>query len=229
MGSALKRLLLIIILIIAGAHVAAEPVEQAVVRELAALYRLDTSQYVIDIETNRLRSEDVSPGQLTLRPLSQKEPLGLFTVAATVSDENGMVESAQLRLRISKFADVLVATGKVGTREMLTPDKFEVRRMDVTQLFEKPITSFDDVAGYRAARNIRMGTVLTAPAVEIPPDVEAGTQVSIVYEDGRCRISTPGTVLQPGSNGEYVKVRNASSGKIIMARVVDGSSVAVDP
>ena len=229
MRSAVKRLLVILILILAAGHVAAESTAQAVIDELIAIYRLDTSQYVVDIVSNRLKTETIAAGELTLRALSKKEPLGLFTMAATVERDGEMLESARIRFRISRFADVLVATGKVNSRDNLPRDKFTAKRMDVTQLYEKPITSFDEVEGYRAARNIRKGTILTAPAVEIPPDIEAGMQVSIVYDDGLCRITAPGTALQPGSTGEFVKVKNSSSGKIVMARVVDQAAVAVDP
>ena len=47
--------------------------------------------------------------------------------------------------------------------------------------------------------------------------------------DGLCRITSAGVSLQSGMAGDYVKVKNKGSGKIILARVVDGAAVAVDP
>lgn len=220
---------LILILFAAAASASPVPVEQALTEELAAMYDLDTSQYVIEVDINRLKTESVEPGDLSLRPLVQKAPLGLFTVAATIERDGRTVESAQVRLRISRFADVLVAADRIGLRDDLTRENLTVRRMDITKMYEKPITSYQEVEGFRAKRNIRKGTVLTTSAVEVPPDVESGREVTIVYTDGRCRITTPGRALQTGSSGEYIKVKNTGSGKIIMARVVDDGSVAVDP
>ena len=65
--------------------------------------------------------------------------------------------------------------------------------------------------------------------MEQVPDVESGREVSIVYNAGPCRISALGVVLQKGMAGDYIKVKNKSSGKIVLARVVDESAVAVDP
>lgn len=220
---------LILILFAAVALASPVPVEQALTEELAAMYDLDTSQYVIEVDINRLKATSVEPGDLGLRPLVQKAPLGLFTVAATIERDGRTVESAQVRLRISRFADVVVAADRIGLRDDLTRENLTVRRMDITKMYEKPITSYEEVAGFRAKRNIRKGTVLTTAAVEVPPDVESGREVTIVYADGRCRITTPGRALQTGSTGEYIKVKNTGSGKIIMARVVDDGSVAVDP
>ena len=55
------------------------------------------------------------------------------------------------------------------------------------------------------------------------------TRLSFVYIDGLCRITATGVALQSGMAGDYVKVKNKGSGKIILARVVDGTAVAVDP
>ncbi len=229
MRELLKKVLLIIILIVASGSALAAPVEQVICDELAAMYRLDTSQYTIEVLKNRLETTDVDPGQLTIRPLSEKEPIGLFSVAVSVEKDDVQIERAQVRLRITRFATVLVAADRVGMRDDLTREMVSLRRMDVTNLREKVLTSFEDIEGYRAARNLRKGSILTSSDVEIPPDIEAGRDVSIVYDDGFCRISTPGTALQPGSAGDYVKVKNKSSGKIIMARVKDETAVVVDP
>ena len=42
-------------------------------------------------------------------------------------------------------------------------------------------------------------------------------------------ITIPGKALQAGVAGDYIKIRNETSGKIIIARVVNTSSVAIDP
>ncbi len=225
-----SRLMLLVVLIVAlAAAVSATPTDKAVVDELMQMYGLDSSTCVVEVLNNRLKTAEVEPGELTIRPIVEKEPLGLFNIVATIERDGRMVESAQLRLRVTRFADVLVATDRIGMHDQLTPDNCTVRRMDITQLHEKVLHSLDDVAGMRTAKMIRKGTILTTSTVETPPDVEAGQTVTIVYSDGLCRITTNGTALQKGSHGDFVKVKNSSSGKIIVARVVDQNAVEVDP
>jgi len=224
-----RLILLSVLLVSIAAVVSAVPTEQAVINELMQMYGLDSTNCTVEVLSNRLKTAQVVPGEISIRPIVQKEPLGLFSIAATIERDGRMLESAQLRLRITRFADVLVATDRIGRHEALTAENCAVTRMDVTSLHEKPLYSLDEAAGLRSAKNVRKGTMLTSSAVEMPPDVEAGHEVTIVFADGLCRITAPGTVLQKGSHGDYIKVKNSSSGKIIVARVVDQNAVEVDP
>ncbi len=224
-----RLILLAVLLLPLIATAAPVPTEQAVIDELMQMYGLDSSTCTVEILTNRLKTAEVEPGEVSIRPIAQKEPLGLFNIAATIERDGRMIESAQLRLRITRFLDVLVATDRIAMHEPLTPENCTLKRMDVTRLHEKALTSLDEVAGMRTSKIIRKGTLLTTSTVETPPDVEAGQEVTIVYADSRCRITVPGRVLQKGSHGDYIKVKNSSSGKIIVARVVDQNAVEVDP
>jgi len=225
-----SRLILISVLFLAGAlSVSATPTEQAVIDRLVETYAMDTSEYVIEVLANRLKATEIDPAGLSLRPLTKKEPLGLFSVAARIEQDGRTVESGQVRFRITRFATVLVAVDRIRRNEMLTGENLALQRVDVTSLKEKPFAAISAVVGLRSTRTLRQGTILTGSSAELPPDIEAGTAVSIVYTDGLCRITAPGTALQPGLAGDYVKVKNTSSGKIIVARVVDQNAVAVDP
>jgi flagella basal body P-ring formation protein FlgA len=103
------------------------------------------------------------------------------------------------------------------------------RRMDITDLRERPLKKVTDLSHRRARRNINRGTVLTAASIEPIPDVESGNEVSITFVEGPIQITATGTALQSGMAGDYIKVKNKQSGKIIMARVVDNAQVAIDP
>jgi flagella basal body P-ring formation protein FlgA len=215
-------------LLIAGTSIA-NPCDEAVVEKIFHLYQLDKSSYEVEVLSNPLKSAEVSADEIVIRPLSQKEPLGLFTVIAKVVQNGKAVEEGQVRLRIKKYADVLVTTDRIKRHEDLIADKLVVKRMDVTNLVERPLVSLDELAGHRAKRNISKGKILTAGAVEPIPDVERGHEVIIVYTNGLCRVTAEGITLQSGMAGDYVKVKNKSSGKIIIARVIDETAVAVDP
>ena len=61
------------------------------------------------------------------------------------------------------------------------------------------------------------------------PDIEVGGDVTIVCHEGLLKITVPGEAIQSGSSGDLVKVRNRTSGKILMARVVDDRTVEIQP
>lgn len=204
-------------------------VDNAIVTKMFSMYGFDKDVYEIDLLNNPMKTAEVNPDNIAIQPLSQKEPLGLFTVIVKIYENGEEYESGQVRMRIKKYADVLVATERLKKSDDLTPDNLSLKRMDITTEVEKPITSFDELIGYRARRNVSRGKILTAGAIEPIPDIERGREVQIVYSDGLCRITTSGIALQTGMAGEYLKIKNKSTGKIIIARVVDETAVAVDP
>lgn len=203
--------------------------DQAIIDGMMAMYNLDTSSYEIEILSNRLKAASVSADNIAIRPLTPKEPLGLFTVMVKVTEGGEVLESGQVRMKIRQFADVVVMSDRIRSREPLTKDKLTIKRMEITSLLEKPLRSIENLGGYRAKRNLNKGKILTTSAIEPMPDIERGREVSIVYVDGLCRITAVGVALQSGMAGEYVKVKNKASGKIIVARVVDETAVAVSP
>lgn len=203
--------------------------DRAVVDVITEMYRLDAPMYEVEVLGNSLKSADIAKGEVTLRPLTTKEPLGLFLVLATVTRDNEEIEKGQVRLRIRKYQDVLVSAEPLRRHQQLAATQVESRRMEVTTLRERPLSEPGMLSGLRLKRNLKKGTILTSTAFEMIPDLERGREISIVYVDGLCQISTSGIVMQPGMTGDYIKVKNKKSGKIILARIVDNSSVAVDP
>lgn len=192
-------------------------------------YQLDPQWYELEVLEGRLDYIERDYSIAVDKALTQKDPIGLFSVLATVQYPDGNTESVQVRLRVRKFADVVISKDRLGRFDLLSADKFTVDRQDITNLREQPLTSVDNVAGMRAARNIRRGDILTTGSIEPIPDIEAGNDVTIVYQEGPCTITALGKALERGYRGETVRVRNTSSGKIITAEIIDNSSVSVTP
>jgi flagella basal body P-ring formation protein FlgA len=215
-------------LFLAGSGRAAA-VGDAVIARLCAMYELDTTFYRVELLNNPFRSAEAGPGDVTIRPLSQKDPLGLFTAVVRINVGDGQVEEGQVRMMIRKFADVLVTADRVSCNHKFSEANAVIRRLDVTSLAEKPFVSLDELNRMRAKRNLAAGTIITSGAVTPIPDMERGREVAIVYADGLCRITASGVTMQPGMAGEYIRVKNKASGKIIEARVIDETAVAVDP
>jgi flagella basal body P-ring formation protein FlgA len=202
---------------------------KSVDRWLVDTYQLDTENYEIEHLTDQVTDLDNAAVLTVLRPLSQKEPLGLFTLLTQIDYPDGRSEQMQVRVRIRKFSDVVIAADKFDRHAAVKQSAFRISRTDVTNLQEQPLTSLEAIAGLRTTRIIRKGTIVTSGMLESIPDVEAGTEVSIVYTAGLCTITARGKALEPGYKGDLVRVKNADSGKIIHAEVIDNASVSVNP
>ena len=201
----------------------------AIVKKMFAMYELDPEWYEIELLNHPFQTAEVDAGAIALRPLSQKEPLGLFSAMVAITDNGEAVEQGQVRMKIRRYADVLTAGDRFRRHDIIGAEGVVLKRMDVTSLIDKPLTALDQLTGKRAKRNINRGAILTTAAMEAVPDIEKGREVRIVYADGLCQVLTTGVVMQTGMAGDYIKVKNKTSGKIIVARVIDDTAVAVDP
>jgi flagella basal body P-ring formation protein FlgA len=205
------------------------PVNDLVEEWLLGTYQLDPSTHEIEFLATTLSSAEASADQLSLRALTESEPQGLFTLLAEIDSGGTLVARGQIRLRIRKYAEVLVSSDRISRHDIPDRGQFELKRTEVTSLREQPMTSFEELNGLRMKRNLSKGKILTSGAVEPVPDIEVGQEVAIVFSDGLCTISAPGRSMQSGRTGDNVRVKNTATGKIVTARVVDGRSVAVGP
>lgn len=190
-------------------------------------FNLDPEFYEMEVLSNKIKTKHLSDYELVITPLTQKEPLGLYSVLVKIYKGDKHIETAQIRTRIKRYAIVVTAIDKISRNDEITNEMINIQRMEVTNLKEKAVTNVDEILGMRAKRNISKNKIITTGSVDTFPDVVRGKEVAIVYNEGSFKISTIGQVLQDGRTGDYIKVKNKSSGKIIIARVVDGRSVAI--
>ncbi|MBU0983995.1 MAG: flagellar basal body P-ring formation chaperone FlgA [candidate division Zixibacteria bacterium] len=224
----LMSLLILLTLLLLAVGAGAEETGRALIDKVMLAYNLNPDYYTIEILSNQLKTRLVHPDDLDFKALTMKDPVGSFTIRATVTDDGEEIDRGQVHLCIHKYDSVLVIGDRIKRHQQLTDCTFERTRVEVTSLRTQPVRTPDELIGQRARRNLNKGDVLLVTAMESVPDIEVGNEVTITYDDGLCIISAPGTSLQSASVGESVRVRNEASGKIITARVVDGKSVSVD-
>lgn len=224
-----KTIVPILLAQVIGINAGALSLDEAIIEKMMDMYRLDGSSYRLEILSNPLKTAEAESRDITLRPLSPKEPLGMFSVMVQLFENGAETESGQVRLKIRRFADVVVALDKIGRHKELTADHMTIRRSETTNLRERPFYTLDQLSGLRTKRNISRGSIIKSGDVEQVPDIDIGREVTIVIIDGLCRITARGTALQAGTAGEYIKVKNRAGGKIILARIIDEGAVALDP
>lgn len=220
--------LLLVTLLTSQVSWAIDP-DEAIRQVAVRTFSLDTAVNKVEVLSSQIKVSDVALDELSLRPLSQKDPLGLFTVIATVTRDGRILESGQVSLRIHRFAEVLVAQASLRRHDLPSETEFSLQRMDITSLLEQPVSAFETIEGLRMRRNLAKGQILTTSAVEPVPDIEVGREVSIQYSNDLFTIATTGTAQQSGRVGDVIRVKNRTSGKLVQARILDNSTVAIAP
>lgn len=223
-----KLVLLLIFLTFAVGSAFAGQVEETIVKKLVSEYGLDSGYYEIEILSNRLDVTSLTTEELSFQPISNKEPLGLFTILASVTRDGQTISKGQVRVRIHKYEEVYVATENIRRRDAIDKTRLVLKRMEVTSLRQQPLTTLDGLERYRARLLIRKDQIITTNLMELVPDIEVGHEVTIILKNQLMQITAPGRVLESGSIGDAIRVKNKATGKVIVARVVDKNSVEVD-
>jgi len=223
-----KFLLALIFLAFGVIGLTAAEISSVIKDRIISDYNLDTEWYEVELISHRLNVTEVQPEEIELIAVSNKEPLGLFTVVATVSQDGRTISRGQVRLRIRKFAEVLVATDKISRQERFDKSKLVLKRMEVTSLRQQPVTGFEALENHRARLIIRKDRILSSDLIEPVPDIEVGHEVTIILNDHLLTITAPGRSLQSGSHGDMIRVKNKATGKMILARVINQNTVKVD-
>lgn len=81
--------------------------------------------------------------------------------------------------------------------------------------------------GKAARRTLLAGKPIPAGALDEPRLVTNGGAVRLLFDEPGLTIATTGQALQPGTHGEFIRVRNTESGVIVTGVVQRDGSVKV--
>ena len=90
---------------------------------------------------------------------------------------------------------------------------------------------FDDpnaILGLQAKRTVRPGQVIYASSISKPVLVKRGNKVLIVAKSPTIEITCPGVAVENGRLGDFVRVKNVQTKRVIIARVRDSHTVYVN-
>ena len=227
LNNIIRPFLLGLIVMISVPCAADDHFERAVRDSLLAMYDLDPARTEISVIRNRLDIGNSAFDALEISPLTTSEPRATLPFKVTLFSKGRATGEGQIRVKIAHFENVLVTSDRIKRQSPITADKYEVERREVTQLTEKPLSSPEDLAGKWARRNIGKGQVLTSGMLEMIPDVNPGSKVSILYKTSAFEITALGIVMEPGYRGDVIRVKNSQSRKIIACTVIDETTVRV--
>lgn len=202
--------------------------EDAIKMYVSNQYQTIGDSVAVEIVSSALKGAIVNPGDLSIKPMTDREPRGLFSFWCIRTSDGAIAERGQVTVRIRTFADALVSASNLPLRTQVTATDVLLKRIETTSLNEQPLTSTDRLEGFRLKRNLPAGAVLTAEALEATPVIQSGQEVVISFEDGPISVSTAGQALQNGGVGDLIRIRNKATGKQLMASVVDSRRVRVN-
>lgn len=131
---------------------------------------------------------------------------------------------AEFLVRATVTARVQVTAAPVAAGQALTMDDLAVERRDITAIADS-IADQQDALGLSSRRMLRGGEVLRKSQLQTVALVKRGQEVRIVARREQIEVSMSGEALDHGALDAVIKVRNATSGAVIRARVTGPGQV----
>lgn len=128
--------------------------------------------------------------------------------------------SIYVSINIDAYRQVIVVKTPVKRGNVVSAADIETKRVNLAKLRHGYYVNTDEVIGLVAKRQLRRNYVLSPKHLEEPLLVKNGDKVSLSSSSGPITISASGIAMGNGRMGDRIRVKNASSGRMIFAEVV---------
>jgi flagella basal body P-ring formation protein FlgA len=146
-------------------------------------------------------------------------------------DFHALSESEDIRFQLGGFADewrLLPAAAKPLVKgAIITAGDVELKRMNGTSAGRDVIENIGDIVGHSLIRDVGEGEMFRQNNVIVPPVIKAGTRVTLLFRQEGIEATATGVAAESGIAGQDIKVRNDTSKKIVVGRVMETGLVNV--
>ncbi len=147
------------------------------------------------------------------------------TVGVQCPDASGW--KVYLPVTVNAVATALVATRPLPPNTVLSSTDVQRVKRNIASLGYGYISTLDGGSGYRTKRSIAQGAIITPPMIEAAVMIRRGQAVTLLSHAGPVAVSMAGIADNDGSLGSRIKVRNATSGRVIEGIVRSAETVEI--
>ena len=135
-----------------------------------------------------------------------------------------VVKKFWLPVRVERKVKVVVAVKPIPRGTVISADEVSLKEV-VESKARGGTDKISSVVGATAKRDFLPGDVITERGIVPGFAVRRNQPVKVVYRSGAIRIELPGIALQDGLVGNIIKVKNPSTGKVLLCRVTGSGLV----
>jgi flagella basal body P-ring formation protein FlgA len=130
--------------------------------------------------------------------------------------------------QVRVFETIIVARRGIFRGETFTEDNVVERRLDVTTLSPGNLYSrVSGLIGNKATRSIRTGMPITRKMAAVPPIINRGDLVQIIFKTKFLSLAAKGKARESGAPGQVIRVINIDSGREVTGEVTPTGQVSV--
>jgi len=201
-------------------------VEKAVMDNLNDNFPLVDAEYLCDF--SRLNTAKIDRyDSVAVDGFGKDLPRGNVVVRFSFFKDGTRAQMTAGTVKVGIIKKVLTLRSPVKAGEKITEDMVAQQFMDIAPLNENVFGSFEQLGEVVAVRYIPPGRILTRSSVTKQPVVVPGDIVDIKYKKGPLSLTARGIVKKAGSLNSEIRVLNIDTKKLLRARVVDSTTVAL--
>ena len=125
------------------------------------------------------------------------------------------------------YVEVPVAARYIKFGEIIQSDDLNNLKVKLDTIKNSDINSTIEVIGMQAKRYISAGSIIRRSDVANPPVIKNADPVNIIYSSGSINLKTSGTALRAGAVGDMIKVKNGTSGIVVLGQIINNNTVQV--
>ncbi len=227
--------LMVLVFLAGSIALRAQDVSSAVIQKAIRTYfaqRFDTADSLLKITFRRLpdltrfASQAI---QLQCRSQSPRLKLGYQTVWLHVLRHERLLVKVPVSVNVQIKKKVLVTTSNIPFRATLRPGMVRVEKHWIkdTEVLEQGLTRIDQVMGLETTHFIPGGRFLLQRDVQERNVIHPGDAVEIWVPAGNLVVTAKGIARSAGRIGQFIYVKDATTGKRIRARVESANVVIV--
>jgi flagellar basal body P-ring formation protein FlgA len=144
---------------------------------------------------------------------------------ARIIYNNGQGESVSGNF--TSFIEVPVAAKFIKQNDQIDSDAIKMVQVRSDKIRKDYATDIAEVINMKARKHIAAGTMFSNNDLIKPPAIKTSDPVNIVYVSGAISLKATGTALGSGSIGDNIKIKNDSSGAVLLGEIINKNTVKV--
>lgn len=179
------------------------------------------------IQVTQINTRIKSPDKATLMNINPRPALGAISFELAW-EEKGRPQKTFGTAIVKVEEPVAIAIKNLNPGDSLNEETIRFESREVSRFSKNGIFSnWSDVENRVARAFIRAGSPVNPTQVETPAEIHRGEMVDLFLESPHLTISARMKALDNGRTGQWIRVENQNSKRIVRAKVVEHGRVAL--
>jgi len=208
-----------------GVTLSKEEVTESLREELANNPTLDVQLKGIEWQTEQVLPAKPTKIQAEILGSAVK---GKMPVRISVFNDSELSSRFLATALVDDWKSVPIVRGRLDKGSVIRNEDIQIVRANLATLPQDVSFSIDEVIGRRALRGIGSGEAIRKSDIDMPPVIEKGKVVDMIYNSGGFTARATGIALQDGGEGEKIELKNDRSHKVVKGKIMNPNEVLIE-